>query len=455
MSTPLHPSALRDEPVGSVRLEPGAIWRNWGRSETAHPAFVARPTTIDEVVAVVRAARERGLTMKAIGAGHSFTAIAATDGVLVDLAGLDGLLAVDEPLRRVTLGAGTNLYQLPALLAPFGLALENMGDIDRQTIAGATSTGTHGTGADFRGLAAQITGAVLVTGDGTVLQVNGERNPELLPAVRLGLGALGILVELTIQCVPAFLLRAVERPEGFDEVLDGFTARAKEVDHFEFYWWPHTDRVMTKRNTRLPGDAPRHPVSALGNFVEERVMSNGALALMCRVGHAVPSLTPRINRLATRVYGDREYTDHSHEVFTAPRRVRFREMEYAVPRRAVPEAVRAVRAMIEKNDWRISFPVEVRVAAADDNWLSTAQGRTSGYIAVHRHVSDDHLPYFREVEAIMRDVDGRPHWGKIHFQDAASLAPRYEHFDDFLAVRDRLDPDRVFANPYLERVLGS
>ena len=440
--------------ASSPLFSPGRAWTNWGRVEHAHPALIARPTTIDQVVAVVRTARERGMTVKAVGAGHSFTAIAATDGILVDLAGLDGLLAVDERLRRVTLGAGTNLYQLPALLAPFGLALENMGDIDRQTIAGATSTGTHGTGANFRGLAAQITGAVLVTADGGVLHVDAVRNPELLPAVRLGLGALGIVVELTIQCVPAFLLRAVEHPEGFDEVLDDFAARSKESDHFEFYWWPHTDRVMTKRNTRLPGEESRHPISPFGNFVEERLMSNGALGLMCRVGHLAPSLTPRINRLATRVYGDREYTDHSHEVFTAPRNVRFREMEYAIPLRAVPEALRAVRNLIEARNWRISFPVEVRVAASDDNWLSTAQGRASGYIAVHRHISDDHLPYFREVEAIMRTFDGRPHWGKIHFQDAASLAPRYERFADFVAARDRLDPERLFANPYLERVLG-
>jgi FAD-linked oxidoreductase len=442
-------------PASTSLFSPGRAWTNWGRVERANPALIARPATIDQVVAVVRTARERGLTVKAVGAGHSFTSIAATEGILVDLSGMDGLLAVDERLRRVTVGAGTKLHQLPALLAPFGLALENMGDIDRQTVAGATSTGTHGTGADFRGLAAQITAAVLVTGDGTVLHVDAGRNAELLPAVRLGLGALGIIVELTIQCVPAFLLNAVEHPEGFDQVLDDFSARAKSVDHFEFYWWPHTDRVMTKCNTRLPGDAPRRPVSRIANFIEERVMSNGALALMCRVGHAAPSLTPSINRLATRVYGDRQYTDHSYEVFTAPRNVRFREMEYAVPRDAVPEAVRAVRALIEKSDWRISFPVEVRVAASDDNWLSTAQGRPSGYIAVHRYVSDDHLPYFREVEAIMRGLDGRPHWGKIHFQDAESLAPRYDHFADFVAARDRLDPERLFANPYLTRVLGA
>lgn len=170
---------------------------------------------------------------------------------------------------------------------------------------------------------------------------------------------------------------------------------------------------------------------------------------------APPEPHPRINRLATSVYGDREYTDHSYEVFTAPRNVRFGEMEYALPRRAVPEAMRAERTLIESNDWCILFPVEVRVAAQDDNWLSTAQGRSSGYTAVHRDVGDDHLPYFREVEAIMRAHDGRPHWGKIHFQDAESLAPRYEHFADFVAARDRLDPERVFANPYLTRVLGT
>jgi len=354
----------------------------------------------------------------------------------------------------VTLGAGTNLYQLPALLRPHGLALENMGDIDRQTIAGATSTGTHGTGARFRGLAAQITGALLVTAAGELLRVDEHENAELLPAVRLGLGALGLLVELTIQCVPAFLLNAVEHPMGFDEVLDDFLERAAAVDHFEFYWWPHTDRLMTKSNTRLPGDAERHPVAPVANWMEERLLSNGVLQLMCSVGRMVPALTPPINRLATRVYGDREYTDHSYEVYTAPRNVRFREMEYALPRAAVPEALRELRDLIDREGWRISFPVEVRVAAADDNWLSTAYGRDSGYIAIHRYHRDDHLPYFRAAERIFRAHEGRPHWGKVHFQDAASLAERYPRFDDFRAVRDRLDPDRLFANAYLDRVLG-
>jgi FAD-linked oxidoreductase len=402
----------------------------------------------------VRTARERGLPVKTVGAGHSFTGVAATDGILVDLDQLQGVISADVETGRVRVAAGTRLHRLPELLAPYGLALPNMGDIDRQSIAGATSTGTHGTGLGFGGLATMITAAVLVTGDGSLLTVSETENAELLPAVRLGLGALGILVELELQLVPAFLLRAVEHPEPF-EVIDEFRARVEAADHFELYWWPHTDRVMTKTNTRLPLDAGRAPVGAFSNWIEEEVMSNGALALMCNLGHLTPGITPSINRLATKVYGDREYTDDSYEVFTAPRRVRFREMEYALPLDEVPAALHELRAMIDASEWRISFPVEVRAAAPDENWLSTAHGRESGYIAVHRYVKDDPEQYFRAAEQIFLAHGGRPHWGKMHYLDAATFAERYPRFGDFLAVRDRLDPQRVFRNAYLDRVLGA
>ena len=261
------------------------------------------------------------------------------------------------------------------------------------------------------------------------------------------------VLELELQLVPAYLLRAVEHPEAF-EVIDEFRARVESADHFELYWWPHTDRVMTKTNTRVPLDAGRKPVGAFSNWIEEEVMSNGALALMCNLGHVAPGMTPGINRLATKVYGDREYTDHSYEVFTAPRRVRFREMEYALPLDEVPAALHELRAMIDASGWRISFPVEVRAAAPDENWLSTAHGRESGYIAVHRYVKDDPEQYFRAAEQIFLAHGGRPHWGKMHYLDAAVLRERYPHFDDAMAVRDRVDPDRVFSNRYTEQVFG-
>ena len=271
-------------------VQPGRPWSNWGRSETCQPAHLALASSVDDVVEVVRVARERGLTVKAVGAGHSFTSIAATRGIQLDLASVDGIIAVDGTL--VTLGAGTNLHQLPALLGPLGLALANMGDIDRQTLGGATSTGTHGTGGAFGGLATQIRALTLVTADGGILRISDSENAHLLPAARLGLGALGVLVDVTIECVPAFLLHAVERPERFDAVVEAWSQRVADADHFEFYVWPHTDTVMTKTNTRLPAHHERTPLGRFAAWWEDDFMSNSVLAAMLNVGRALPAFTP-------------------------------------------------------------------------------------------------------------------------------------------------------------------
>jgi FAD-linked oxidoreductase len=439
--------------TSSRLLAPGVPWQNWGRSESAHPLHIARPADVDEVVEVVSFARDNGLTVKPVGAGHSFTSIAATTGIHLDIAEVDGVLAVDGNL--VTLAAGTNLHQLPELLAPHGLALANMGDIDRQTIAGATSTGTHGTGAAFGGLATQLRAVTLVTADGGILRVSETENADLLPAARLGLGALGVLVDVTVECVPAFLLSAVEKPEPFDAVVETWAERTAETDHFEFYVWPHTDTVLSKYNTRLPMTAERRPVGRLAGWWEDDFLSNTVLAAKLNLGVAFPWLTPPVNRLATRITGDRTYCDVSHEVFVSPRRTRFVEMEYAVPFDAVPEILRDIRRVIDANGWTISFPIEVRAAAADDLWLSTASGRKTGYIALHRYYREDPTVYFRTIEKIMTTHGGRPHWGKMHDRDAESLREVYPRFDDFVAVRDRLDPERLFGNAYLERVLGA
>ncbi|MDF2574669.1 MAG: FAD-linked oxidoreductase, partial [Agromyces sp.] len=380
--------------------------------------------------------------------------IAVAPGVQLDLTDLSGVIGADVSTGRVTLAAGTPLHRLPHLLAPYGLALPNMGDIDRQTIAGATSTGTHGTGLGFGGLATQVVGVKLVTGTGDLLTVSDMERPDLLPAVRLGLGALGVLVELTLQLVPRYLLHAVERPEPLDEVLDGWVDRVHGADHFEFYWFPHTGSALTKTNTRLPGDAHRKPLGRISRWVDDELLANGAYRAVCAVGRAAPGTTPRLARLVERLSGSRDFTDFSPAVFTTHRSVRFREMEYAVPLEAVPDAFREVRAHIERKGWRISFPIEVRAAASDENWLSTAYGRDTGYLAVHRYFREDHREYFADVEAIMRSYEGRPHWGKLHTQSAETLRDAYPRFDDFLRVRDELDPERRFANAYLDRVLG-
>jgi L-gulono-1,4-lactone dehydrogenase len=428
-------------------------WQNWGRSEAADPVRVVTPGSADEVAAAIADARRDGLRVKPVGAGHSFTGIAVADGVQLNLSRLRGLLSVSPETGQVTLAAGTHLHEVPALLAPYGLAMENLGDIDAQTIAGATSTGTHGTGGGFGGLATQIVAVTLVTASGELLRIDAPH--ELFNAARLGLGALGVLVDVTLQCVPAFKLAAVEQPEPLDGVLESYLDRAYAPDHFEFYWFPHTTTALTKTNTRLPADAQSRPLGGFKRWVDDEFMSNTVFSWVCGIGRTFPGAVPSINRLASHLTGDRTFTDVSTSVYTTVRRVRFREMEYALPVEAIPDAVRQIDRLITRKGWHISFPIEVRVAAPDDVWLSTANGRRTGYIAIHRYYKEDHHEYFRTVEEIFRSADGRPHWGKIHYRDAADFARLYPRFGDFLAAREKLDPDRVFTNPYLTRVLGA
>lgn len=433
----------------------GGVWQNWGRSASVRPLRVERPRSPEGVQRAVQAAARHGLPVKAVGAGHSFTGIAVAPGVLLELDDLQGLVSADAASGRATLLAGTRLHRIPALLAPYGLAMENLGDIDRQSIAGAISTGTHGTGAAFGGLATQVVGLTLVTADGSFLRIDEHQNSELLPAAAVGLGALGVIVEVTLQCVPAFVLHAVDEPLPLDDVLASLAERVAEADHFEFYWFPHTRTALAKTHRRLPESAPRRPLPRLGRWIDETVLSNGVYRVACAAGRIAPAVIPPVNRLAVRLTGDREYTDRSHHVLTQSRTVRFREMEYAVPADRVVSAFDALRALVERRGWRIEFPVEVRFAAADDRWLSTAYGRDTAYIAVHRYWRVDPREYFDAVEQIMIEHGGRPHWGKLHTRTAETLRDVYPRLDDFVALRDRLDPDRRLGNRHLERILGA
>jgi L-gulonolactone oxidase len=426
-------------------------WRNWAGNQVSSPVAVERPTTEDELVDIVKTAAAAGRRVKAVGSGHSFTGIAGTDGVLVDLRDYGRIVGHDPAASTVTVQAGITLADLSEELYLRGLALENMGDIDRQTIAGAVATGTHGTGSGFGGLATQIVGIRLGTGDGSILDCSADTNADVLDVARIGLGALGLVSTLTLRCAPAFRLHAVEEPMPVDVVLEDFDGFMDQSDHVEFYWVPHTDWALTKVNTKTAG--PPRPRGRVREFVDDVALANLAFGTMCRIGRRVPTLIPRLARIVPST-GRLDYVDRSDRVFTSPRLVRFVEMEYAVPRPAVPEALNRVRALVDQLGMPLSFPVEVRVAAGDDIPLSTAHGRPTGYIAVHVYRGTPHDRYFSGVEAIMDDYGGRPHWGKLHFQSAETLAGRYPRWDDFQAMRRRLDPAGVFGNRYLDRVLG-
>ena len=432
-----------------------ASWQNWAGTYAVTPTRIVHPRSPDQVAAEIGRAASDGLSVKAVGSGHSFTDIAVTRGVMIALDQLTGIIAADRSTGLVTVAAGTTLAELNPALWNLGLSLTNLGDIDSQTISGAIATGTHGTGGHWASLSAQVAGLEVVTGDGSLVQAGPHGTAEeaaLFQAARLGLGAVGILTAVTFLVEPAFALEAVEEPLSWSEVVDGFDELVGGAEYAEAYWFPHTDRMLTKRNNRTLDD--REPLSRARAYVDDELLANTAFGLLNRVGNRVPRAIPGINRLSSRALTARTYTDYSHRVFTSPRRVVFREMEYAVPRAAGMQALTEVRALVEQQGWRISFPVEVRHAPADDVWLSAAHDRPSVYLAFHTNAQTDHTAYFAGVERVLKAYDGRPHWGKLHTRTAEDLAPAYPRFADFLAVRDRVDPDRLFTNAYLDRVLG-
>ncbi|MFC4784745.1 D-arabinono-1,4-lactone oxidase [Nocardioides sp. MAHUQ-72] len=430
-------------------------WRNWSGLESATPTWVEEPEDTAAVVTAVEKARADGGTVKMVGTGHSFTSIAAPEGTLLRPQRLSGIVGVDRDAMTVTALAGTPLKVLNAELERLGLSLHNMGDIAEQTLAGAISTGTHGTGGVAAGLAAQVAGLELVTGTGEVLHATAEENADVLDVARVGLGALGVLTTITFRVEPLFLLEATELPMSWDEALGSFDQMVAESHHVDMYWFPHTDRMLTKRNVRLDAElSEAQPLPRWRSWLDDDFLSNTFFGALTAAANRAPRAIPRLNNLSARALSARSYSDVAHRVFTARRDVVFREMEYAVPREAGLEALREARRAVEASDWRISFPVEIRVAPADDIPLSTASGRDSFYLAFHTHRDADHTAYFAGIEAIMRAHDGRPHWGKVHTRTAADLAPAYPRFQEFLAMRDRLDPDRVFTNAHLRRVLG-
>ncbi|MFF8594868.1 D-arabinono-1,4-lactone oxidase [Streptomyces sp. NPDC015220] len=439
--------------MSSTASGKNGTWRNWGGNVAARPAREVAPASVEELRAAVRRAAEDGLRVKAVGTGHSFTSIAATDGVMVRPDLLTGIRRIDRDAMTVTVEAGTPLKRLNLALAREGLSLTNMGDIMEQTVSGATSTGTHGTGRESASIAAQIRGLELVTADGSVLTCSESENPEVFAAARIGLGALGIVTAITFAVEPVFLLTAREEPMPLEKVLAEFDQLWAENEHFEFYWFPHTTSTNTKRNNRSAG--PEQPVGGLAGWIEDELLSNGVFQVANWVGRAVPATVPAIARLSSRALSARTYTDIPYKVFTSPRRVRFVEMEYAVPRAALADTLRELKAMVDRSGLRVSFPVEVRTAPADDIALSTASGRDSAYVAVHMFRGTPYQRYFTAAERIFTAHEGRPHWGKVHTGDAEYFAGVYPRFGEFTALRDRLDPQRLFQNDYLRRVLGS
>ena len=426
-------------------------WRNWAGDQVCAPARIEQPATPDEVAHAIQAAARDGLNVRAAGSGHSFTDMALTDGVMLDLSRLDGIVHFDPESGLIEVEAGIELGRLGEELWNRGRALENLGDIDKQTLAGAISTATHGTGSGFRNISSQVEAVEMIDAEGTAVRIDSS-DPAALGAARVSLGALGILTAVTLRTVPAFTIHRVDSPLPFAEALEQIQDLADASDHFEFYVFPHTDTALL-RNSERTDDEPA-PRGRISRYVNDVVLENHLFNILCRYGRMRPKAIPRLSRFVAGQLAHSEVTDRSYRVYASERRVKFTEMEYGIPRRHAAEAVARVKEWAESPELDVSFPIEARFTAADDAALSTATERDTCYVAVHMFKGMPWEPYFRGVEAIMDEYGGRPHWGKRHFQTAPTLAPRYPRWEEFQKARARLDPGGRFANAYTDRVLG-
>jgi L-gulonolactone oxidase len=435
-----------------VRRRGVALWSNWAGDQRCAPERVADAADEAAVIAAVRGAVATGRPLRVAGSGHSFTDIACTDGHMLRLGRMNRVLGADAASGIAEVEGGATIRELGPLLAEHGLALENQGDVDPQTIAGAIATATHGTGARYRNISAQVAGLRLVTAAGEVVECSADEDPELFRAARVGLGALGVVTGVRLRCAPLYTLRRTDAPQPLDATLERLDELVDGSERFELFVFPYTRTALTRTTERT--DDPPRPPSAAHAWLTDVGLENGVLGLVMRIGRAAPFAIPTLNRLLTRLVQPSRRVDRSYRIYANPRLVHFTEMEYALPRAAGREALERVMAMIERRRLPISFPIEFRFVAPDDAYLSPATGRETAYIAVHTYRGMEHETYFRAVEAIMREYDGRPHWGKRHYRTAADLRPAYPDWDRFQSVRERMDPKRLFRNDHLDRVLG-
>ena len=427
------------------------MWKNWSGYVECPRTPVLMPGSGAELAAALADAARDGRPVRMVGAGHSFSPLVASDGVIVSLDKLQGIVDVDAATRVARVHAGTRLYALGGALAQRGLAMENLGDINVQSIAGATSTGTHGTGLGFGNLATQIAALKFVTADGREVAASPDENPELFAGGRIALGSLGVLTEVSLRLVPAYRLRLERGRMDLEDCLAQAGALVAANRQFEFYWLPHTETVLTKKwNTT---DAPVDK-SGVGRWISDVLLENIAFGLLCDVGKAVPSLCPPLSRFCASLVSASEQVDASWSMLSTVRQVRFNEMEWSLPAERGADALREIKALISKRSFPLMFPLEYRWVRGDDLWLSPNHGRDSVHISVHQYCGMPFEAYFDAVQAICLNHGGRPHWGKVHSLKAAQLARLYPRWDDFLALREKMDPKGLFLTSYLRGLFG-
>lgn len=425
--------------------------KNWSGHLSWNPYEICYPKSEEEVQAIILKAASEGRKVRTIGTGHSFTQLSVTDDYLVSLDEYQGLSMVDQLNYQASIKGGTKLALLGELLYAEGMAMENLGDIDVQSIAGTISTGTHGTGIEFGTISTQVIALKFINGLGEIIQCSVDQNFELFKAAQVSLGAFGIITEVTLQCVPAYKLALQNKKVPLAEVLGNYKQLNKENRNFEFYWFPYTKDTWTKTSNVVKGQANK---VGLINYYSEFIAENLVFQVFCEMANLIPSLNKSISKISAAAISNSTKIYDSHKVYATTRWVRFNEMEYNVPLEAYDDVIKDVVNCLNSKKFPIHFPIENRFVKGDDILLSPAYGRDSAYIAIHAYHKKDQGPYFKALEEIFRAYDGRPHWGKMNNLNSSDFASIYPAFEKFAMFRQRQDPNGLFLSPYLKTILS-
>lgn len=420
--------------------------KNWSGLLEWNPSTIYQPKEKEELIHIVQMAANENKKVRVIGSGHSFTPLCVTNEILINLDEYHGIIAVDNASKKVTVKSGTKLCVLNNLLDQHGLALENMGDIDVQSIAGAISTGTHGTGISFGNLSTQVCQIEFINGKGEIILCSENENAELFKTVQVSLGVMGILTEITIKCIDSYVLELRVEKDPIEDILQRLHGLNKDNRNFEFYWFPNTKWAMTKK-LNIVNAIPEN--NTFKDYLQETILENYAFKAVCELSYRIPSFTHQLSALSAATVSSYQKTKKSFEVYSTRRLVRFNEMEYNIPAEAYPDTKKELMKWMKKNNKEVLFPVENRFVKKDDIYLSPAYERDSSYIAIHTYHKANHKIYFNAVEEIFKSFGGRPHWGKIHSMTQNDLAIRYPRFDAFNALRIKNDPFGMFLSPYL------
>ncbi len=424
----------------------GGHWQNWSGWVSCAPQSIKEPQTEAELS---KAVRHSVGPVRVAGSGHSFTPLVETDGTIIKLDSLNGVGDADLSTREIDIWGGTKIADLGIPLKELGLALANQGDIDQQSITGAIGTGTHGTGRALGSLSTQVASFRLVTATGDVLTCSPTENIDVFKGGRVSLGALGVMSQVRLRCRPAYKLEEHIWPMDANHCLKRLEAFDEANRHFEFFWFPFANHVIAKtlNETDKTAPEPRAPEMRSTRKAENRVFQ-----LACETGRFLPFLKPSLQRYLTSASGEAKRVRWSCEAFPSPRTVLFNEMEFAVPAEKGADCVQEIAAYIQRRNLNVMFPIEFRRVAEDDIWLSPFYERPSVTISVHQYAKQKYRKFFDGCEEIFRSYGGRPHWGKLHSFTAKDFESLYDRWDDFRDMRERLDPDGKFLNPYLKTI---